>query len=274
MPIAFLVCKLIYIQTRSHEVSYTFVSSITRFTTFFNVSLEKKPVYNNTELFDPSLSKINSLNKLILFSDSSANNLQVKNGSLDYAILVASVIRKRFYHGFSNYTLQQNWIAAIAGYVFGRGLASPVNADEILQHPYAGCSQQAIVLMAVMKEKNISYRSVGFPHHYATEINFNNCWYYFDPNMEPQIKKNERNQNTWKGSADYLKIYYHRKYNYNYLNWSFGKSVPVIFGNKNANPAPHASIFQSITKYLSRLLWLFPFIIITSQKRTSNNLLK
>ncbi|MGH2646098.1 MAG: hypothetical protein ACRDE8_00970, partial [Ginsengibacter sp.] len=167
----------------------------------FNISPGEKPVYNNSEIFDPSLSKINSIQKLINYSDSLAKTNHVKIGSLSYGVLVASFLRKRFYHGFSCYTLQKNWIAVAAQFLFGKGLASPVDPDEIMKFPYAGCSQQAIVLMKVMKEKKIPYRSVGFPHHYATELQFKNNWYFFDPNMEPKIKVNERKEDTWKASA-------------------------------------------------------------------------
>jgi hypothetical protein len=222
----------------------------------FNISPGERPVYNSKEIFDPSLSKINSLQKLINYSDSSANINHIKIGSLGYGVLVASVLRKRFYHGFSYYTFQNNWIAVASQYFFGRELASLVDPDEILKFPYAGCSQQAIVLMAAMKEKKVPFRSVGFPHHYATELQFKNNWYFFDPNMEPKIKEKERKQVNWKGSADSLKKFY--RGDNQYLNWTFGNSVPIVFGVPNADPAPHAEVFQSITKYLSKILWLFP----------------
>ncbi len=238
---------------------------------FFNISLEKKPVYNNKELFDPSLAHINSIQSLLNFADSSARREHIKNGSLGYAVLVSCILRKRFYHGFSNYTLQQNWIAAAGQLVFGKNIASPVNPNEILKYPYAGCSQQAIVLMEIMKRKNISYRSVGFPHHYATELNFKNTWYFFDPNMEPTIKDKERSQKKWKGSAEFLKRYY--KGNCEYLDWAFGKSEPVIFGIPNAEPARNAYVFQTVTKYLSKILWIFPLIIFVSPRKQKAKLL-
>jgi hypothetical protein len=225
----------------------------------FNISPGGTPVYNNKEKFDPSLSRLNSLHRLINYSDSSAIANQTKIGSLSYGVLVASILRKRFYHGFSYYTFQNNWIAVASQYIFGKELASLVNPEEILKFPYAGCSQQAIVLMAVMKDKKIPYRSVGFPHHYATELQFKNNWYFFDPNMEPQIKVNERKEDKWKRSADYLKKYYNG--NNQYLNWAFGNSVPIIFGRPNADPAPHASIFQAVTKYLSKILWILPLFL-------------
>ena len=226
----------------------------------FNFCTWEKPVYNNREIFDPSLSKLNSVNKLIAYSDSLANYNHIKIGTLDYGILVGSILRKRFYHGFSYYTLRENWLAVAAQATFGRGLASPVDPDEILKFPYAGCSQQAIVMMRVMKEKKVPFRSVGFPHHYATELCFKNNWYFFDSNMEPKIKAKERKENNWKSSADSLKKFY--RGGNQYLNWAFGNATPVIFGIPNADPAPHASIFQNITKVLSKILWVFPLLFL------------
>jgi len=238
----------------------------------FNISLEKKPVYNKKELFDPSLSSINSVQRLIDYSDSIATVNHIKSGSLGYGVLVASVLRKRFYHGFSSYTLQQNWLAVAAQLLLGRGLAAPVNPDEILKYPYAGCSQQAIVMMAVMKEKKVPFRSVGFPHHYATELCFKNNWYFFDSNMEPKINEKERKEKYWKGSADSLKKFYSG--DHQYLNWTFGNSFPVIFGKPNADPAPHAYLFQDITKYLSQFLWIIPLFFFVYRYKANPALQK
>ena len=227
---------------------------------FLKISPGTIPVYNKKEAFDPTMAHLNSVKSLTRFTDSTANSNQIKIGSLGYGVLAASIIKKRFYHGFSYYTLQKNWLAVTAQCIFGRGLAAPVDPDEILKYPYAGCSQQAIVLMALMKNKNIPYRSVGFPHHYATELCFTHDWYYFDPNMEPEIRENDRRQGSWKSSSDSLKKYYHG--NNSYLDWAFGNDVPAVFGNPNADPAPHAAIFQTVTKYLSIFLWVLPLCFI------------
>jgi hypothetical protein len=233
---------------------------------FINISPGEVPVYNHMEIFDPSLSRLNSTQKLIDFADSSANINHIRGGSLGYGLLVASLIRKRFYHGFSRYSLQSNWIAYIAQYLCGHGLAAPVNPDDILKFPYAGCSQQAIVLMSLMKKKNIPYRSIGFPHHYATELSFGGNWYFFDPNMEPDINTDDRIEKKWRRSGDFLKKYYHL--NHNLLNWTFGNSIPPVFGKINGSPAPNANIFQSVTKYLSKILWIFPFLFVVYPKKT------
>ncbi len=227
---------------------------------FFDVSIEKDPPYNNIELFDSSLQHLNSIQKLIDYADSSAKEQHIKEGSLQYGILTSYIIRKRFYHGFSIYDFRQNWIAVVSQYLFGGDVASPVNPGDILQYPYAGCSQQAIVLMSVMKKKKVSYRSVGFPHHYAVELNYNNDWYYFDPDMEPNIKAAERAEENWNQSVDSLKKYY--ALSLNHLDWGFGKSQLVKVGKINAEPAPNALVFQTVTKFLSKTLWVFPLFFV------------
>jgi len=234
----------------------------------FNISIDRKPEYDRKELFDPSLSSINSIQNLVGYSDSLAILNHIKPGSLGYGVLVGSILRKRFYHGFSSYTLQENWLAVTAQLLFGRGLAAPVDPDEILKYPYAGCSQQAIVMMAAMKEKGVAYRSVGFPHHYATELCIKNNWYFFDSNMEPKIKEKERKEKYWKGSADSLKKFYNG--DHQYINWAFGNSVPVVFGKTNADPAPHAYIFQEFTKFLSRIIWGFPLCFFVYRYKINN----
>ena len=80
--------------------------------------------------------------------------------------------------------------------------------------------------MEVIKRKKVAYKYLGLPHHYTTELQFNNSWYFFDPNMEPKISEEERNVKNW----------------------------------KNKWRACTKSFFS--TKYLSRLLWIFPLLIV------------
>jgi len=237
---------------------------------FLNIPLYEKPKYDNKELFDPRLGYINSIQKLIDVSDSIAKKENISQGSLSYAINVSSIIRKRFYHGFCLYPLTQNWIAATGEYVFANGLASIVKPDDILQYSYGGCSQQAIVLMEVMKIKNVPYRFVGFPHHFATELKLNNNWYFFDPNMEPNISDSDRLESKWNCCADSLKKFYDTS-RFKDLDWTFGKNLIVSFGNVNAAPAPRASLFHVATKYLSKTLWLFPLLIAFNRPKKISN---
>ncbi len=226
---------------------------------FFNFSLEPKPEYNRIEIFDSSLSRINSIQKLINYADSISQKKYAAN-SLQYAMVISNVLEQRFYHGFSVYSLGNNWIAAVTQYLLGHYVADPVNPEDILKYPYAGCSQQAIVFAAVMKRNKVPYRSLGFLHHYATELQFNNSWYYFDTDMEPDMTTNDRDLKNWKHEGDSLKKFYHK--NLADAQYGFGNSRKAIVGKINARPAPNASLFQKTTKYLSKLLWLLPLIVV------------
>lgn len=237
---------------------------------FFDKHLEDAPVYDHQELFNPDLAYINSTEKLIAVADSIARQDNIPQHSFCYAIMVSGILRNRFYHGFSRYPLNQNWIAAVSEHCFGYGLASIVAPDDILKYSFGGCSQQSIVLMEVMRRKNISYRSVGFPHHFATELKFNNNWYFFDPNMEPKMSDNDRLESKWNCCADSLKKYYDTT-RFKDLDWKFGNNLNVTFGKVNAVNAPNVSLFHTATKYLSKTLWLFPLVIVLYRRKKPGN---
>lgn len=236
---------------------------------FFNIHLDKNPQYDQKEQFDPGLAYINSTEKLIGAADTIARQKNISHNSLAYAITVSNILRKRFYHGFSHYPLSKNWIAATGEQLFGHGLSCIVKPDDILKYGFGGCSQQSIVLMEVMKRKNVPYRFVGFPHHYATELMFNNNWYFFDPNMEPNIPDSERLETKWNCCADNLKKYYDTA-RFKDLDWKFGTGK-VIHGNTNAPAAPNAELFHTTTNYLSKTLWLFPLVIVFYRRKKASN---
>jgi len=249
------------------KIFYFSLSLLLLLPNFLNITLEKKPEYNKTEFFDPSLSKINSVQKLINYSDSVSQN-EYKRNTLEYALVVSDVMEKRFYHGFSVYSLRQNWIAAVTQYLFGHYVANPVAPEDILKYQYAGCSQQAIVLAEVMKKNLVPYRKLGFPHHYATELEFNNSWYFFDTNMEPVMTAEDRNLKNWNHNSDQLKKFYHK--NFAAINWGLGDGLKAEVGAIDEAPAPRAFLFQVITKYLSRLLWLVPLLLAVYPRKTNS----
>src|SRR6266516_1436063 len=104
---------------------------------FLPFNLEKEPVYDKKEFFDPALYQLNSIDKLTAHIDSVAAQNNILPVSVKYTVLTESVIKKRFYHGFSHYGLQQNWIAAVSEKIIGHGLSSIVNPRDIIRYPYA-----------------------------------------------------------------------------------------------------------------------------------------
>lgn len=250
------------------KIVWIVISALLLTPNFFKVSLQETPVYDHKEKFDPGLAYINSTQKLIEVADSIAAKEDFATNSFAYARTVSFLLRNKFYHGFSKYALNQNWIAAVGARFFGYGLDCIVNPDDILQYNYGGCSQQSMVLMQVMKTKGIPYRYVGFPHHYATELKFNNNWYYFDPNMEPNIPDSDRIESKWRCCADSLKKYYDT-IRFKDLDWKFGKNLTVTFGATNAPAAPRAALFHTATLFLSKTLWLFPLLIVFYRHKKS-----
>ena len=233
---------------------------------FINVDILEKLPYDNKEQFDPGLSYINSIDKLEQHIDSTLKADSVPDHSVEYVVKITSAIRNRFYHGFSHFTLQENWIAAISERVMGYGLASKVKPEDIMQHEYAACSQQAMVMMEILKRKKLSYRSVGFPHHFALEVLIGGGWYYFDPNMEPNIGTAERLESFWGARADSLKKYYDTT-RFKDLDWKFGKNLEVTHGSVNQKFAENAKTFQSVTSILSKIIWCFPLLLLFYKKR-------
>jgi len=242
---------------------------------FINTDINERLAYDHKELFNSQLSYLNSIDKLNGYIDSNESANHVVPGSVDDVAMISRTISERFYHGFSHFSIKENWIAAFSEKLFGYGLASKVKPDDIMQHPYAACSQQSMVMMSVLRRKNISYRSVGFPHHFALEVSVDGKWYYFDPNMEPNMKNEDRLEAKWKCCADNLKKFYDTA-RFKDLDWKFGKNLMVTNGKINDVPASNAKLFQSATGFASRILWCVPllFVLYKSRRTVLANLKK
>ena len=233
---------------------------------FINVDINEKSAYDHKEQFDPRLSYLNSMDRLESYIDSNERAGSIDPASVDYIVTISQAIRNRFYHGFSHFTISENWIAAFSERVIGYGLASKVKPDDIMKNDCAACSQQSMVMMEILKRKHISYRSVGFPHHFALEVLMQGKWYYFDPNMEPNMTNADRLEDNWKCCADNLKRYYDTS-RFKDLDWKFGKSLIVTTGKINDTLAGNAKLFQSATGLLSHIMWCFPLLIVLYKSR-------
>jgi hypothetical protein len=227
---------------------------------FIDRDLSEHPVYNKVEKFSPSLSTINTVDKLERYVDMLAVQKNIPIPSVEYCILLENTVSQRFYHGFSHYKLNENWIAAVIQ-LPGTGTSCKVQPNDILKNENAACSQQALVMMEVLTRKKISYRKIGFPHHFAMEANIDGGWYFLDANMEPEISVSARNHENWKGSGDRLKQFYEPS-RHNSMDYQFGHNKFATIGAVNAEAAPRLKIFQSITAMLSKLLWLLPLVVL------------
>lgn len=217
--------------------------------------------FNQKEKFNPRLSYINSIPRLELYTDSIAAATHIHAGTYEYAELLESVIAERFYHGFSHFTPGENWIAALSGKWIREDLACKVDPEDIVQQPNAACSQQALVMMAVLRKKGMNYRSVGFPHHYAMEVQVGEEWYFFDANMEPVISKEQRSLANWQHQNDRLKQFYDTN-RFSDLDFKLGNGLTATTGRINEVPAQRARLFHTVTGLLSKISWLLPLLLL------------
>jgi hypothetical protein len=233
----------------------------------------KNPVYNKVEEYDPSLSRLNSIRKLETYCDSiylvtssSNNQEEIKR---HYTDIVASVVYKRFYHGYSYYGFSNNYTALLISKATIPGLGAVVIPDDILKYPFAACSQQSIVMMAVLQSKGFETRKVSFQGktsgHFSFEVFYDGGWHFYDTNMEPDphvLNKYGRPGIAYLVSHPEILVHAYRQYPSNEILDIF---PTYTYGGINKFPAPKALIFQHITKFLSYLIWfffLFFFLIV------------
>jgi hypothetical protein len=233
----------------------------------------KIPVYNNREEYAPSLSRLNTIDKLVKYCDSiylvniySKDQEEVKK---DYTEIVSSAVQKRFFHGYSFYGFSSNYMALLLSKVTVSGLGAIVVPNDIMKYPYAACSQQAIVMMEVMRSKGFETRKVGFQGkisgHFCFEVYFAGEWHFYDTNMEPDIKvlnSHNRPGIAFLVSHPEILIQAYRQYPRSEILDIF---PTYTYGELNKFPAPNAVVFQKIAKFLSYFTWfffLFLFLIV------------
>ncbi len=230
-------------------------------------ALDHKPsIYNQKEEFDPALLRLNTLNSLEEYCDSLYGALHADNNidqfEQNFTNLVSSVVRNRFYHGYSYYGFNNNYIAAIFSNLTQSGYSATVIPDDILSYPYAACSQQSIIMMEVLKDKGLTTRKVGFSGkkwggHFCFEVLYKGNWHFYDPNLEPDPTL----MNAWDHpSIAYLVAHQDLLLNA-YRKYPREEILDIFptysYGVPNRFPAQHAMVFQKVTKSLSNTIFLY-----------------
>jgi hypothetical protein len=165
-----------------------------------------------------------------------------ERNKIDYFNFIAQLIRERFYHGYSYYTLSDNPLAFLAGKVHPH-LSAIVIPEDIMKHPMAACSQQAVVLMEIFRRCKVDYRKVGFANHYAVEAMINGEWCYFDTDIEPKIQDGTESLENLISSGRFDAAYKETKLNINTINQL---ETTYSYGKINAIPAPRAELFHRL----------------------------
>lgn len=204
-----------------------------------------------TEAFDPELAnKTTSMSALVQYIDESYTGNRKTEAFLNY---ISSVISTRFYHGYTYYTLGDNWVAAIAGKLIWKDLSAIVIPDDILRHYRAACSQQEIVLMECVRRFGMDYRQVFFDHHFAAEVKVGGKWHYVDVNQEVKAGNKSLEDLLQDGSFYTL---YKGKIPASEIATILGHPK---YGKVNSKNAPKAELFQQVTGLVS--LFFFPVLL-------------
>lgn len=240
---------------------------------FFSKHLTALPTTKAAwDQFDPGLPpQLRTVDGLLQYADSLAITRGADRDSLKYANILAEVVRKRFYHGYSHYSLKENWIASLAGVTVWHHLSAIVLPDDILKYPMAACSQQSIVMMECFKRRGIDYRKIGFDHHFALEGKIYGQWYFFDTNMEPDFSVVPRSSFASLQKNRELFMIYKAQLDSTDLEYA---PANQFYGKVNQAAAPRASVFHLATKLLSRVLWLLPFLMIFVNPKKHQQCLK
>ncbi len=153
---------------------------------------EEEPIAAKNELFNKELAKLNSVDKIVHYTDElyKKNHKKGLNDTASYVSTLSDVVKRRFYFNTSDYSLSENWIAYLCGKLIWSHMSSIVITNDILKHDKGLCSQQTIVFIAALGEKKINFRTVGLgyiqgPGHFVCEVKYGGFWHLYDVSKEP-----------------------------------------------------------------------------------------
>lgn len=204
------------------------------------------------EAFDPRLAGVTTLDEAAAVVSASLDPSRPRSDSA-VAAAIDGFLRQRFFHGYSEYTLHQNWIAHLAGYVWD-DLRAPVDPEHILDYPNAACSQQAMVFQALLRRFGIEYGSVTLPGHFAVAARIDGSWMFFDSNVEPVTPAMVPVSDVLRG-VGIDRMYARRPV----IAQRFDSAVKlgrVRLVDVDRYPAPRARLFHRATAFLSSFGWL------------------
>jgi len=224
------------------------------------------------EDYSEEVANIKSLDnfKLIIKNKIEKNNLT----GLEIAIFIDNFIRKKFFHGTIHYQWYENWVLFLFNFFLPQfEVNAVIDPNDIMKYNYAMCSQQSIIFQEIIKEYNFDYGSVRFNYpsfkHFANAIKFNNQWFFFDTNFEPNYNRYDQKAYHLIINQDFefLKEIYNQTDAFKGINEitkdDLSKKM-VSLSDVNNFPAKKGLLFHQITYLISWHGWiiLMGFIII------------
>jgi hypothetical protein len=218
------------------------------------------------EAFDPKLQSITNV-------DAAAAYVRAQARSNDPATLADAAdefVRLRFYHSYSFFDARENWLAYLAGFAW-INLRSPVLPDDILHHPQAACSQQAMVFQAIVRKFGLDSGVVRFKNHMVAAVKIAGAWRVYDADREISPRSYALSAAA-AGDPRVVAIYGPVEKFIGLTDPDFRRRLSV--DDVDANPANHASLFHRVTGWLSSYGWIFflgaAFLRLARRPRTTS----
>jgi hypothetical protein len=215
------------------------------------------------EQFDPALTVVDSLDEAELYVRA---GLKPHSPDAETADAIEQFVARRFAHDLGVIRRQNDWVAWSAGIVIWKNLAFTTRPDDMLKSRRGLCSQQAMLMQALLARFGIEYATVGIsaPAHMMVGAKINGKWAVYDPDVEPL-----RTRTIWYSEMS-DPVVMHQLYRSKPGNPAFGQGEDL--GEQmaraardghlelkwiNQNPAPRAFVFHQVTSMISRLGWAF-----------------
>ncbi|WP_029942085.1 hypothetical protein [Sphingomonas astaxanthinifaciens] len=199
--------------------------------------------------FDPELTGISSIDELVAILEAKAPGAS----AVEMLDLADALIRRRFFHSYSYFRFDQNWILSLLKPLWS-DLASPVRPDDILKFRRAACSQQSIVLQAVASRLGLDYQSIGVnrPGHFLAAVRIDGRWWVYDADREIRVRRYPLDELL--AGSPRLNSYYGPVVGLQLI--AAAKAGRIQPRDLNRNPAPQASMLHLVTNFASRFGWL------------------
>lgn len=213
------------------------------------------------DVYDPALGNVDTLDKAEFYI---RGQLPKNSTKADAAEAIGRFLRQRFYHGFSEYRICENWISHYVGLINHQWI-SPISPDEIIRYRSAGCSQNTLVYQSLLSRFGIDYATVSFwhPEHRATAAKIDGTWYYFDADIEPHRDRLVRFDEVMRGHV--LREMYRGKAGVpgfghgDDLGLQFEEAAQlgkITFTDIDRYPAERGAFIHRLTGWLSVYGWL------------------
>lgn len=207
------------------------------------------------ESYNEKLTRLNSMDKISEYLDKETIQKGLEINTKEYVDLAFNIATQRFYRGYAQYNIRDNYIAFFAGKYIWEDFLGIVIPDDILKHNDVLCSQQVIVFMGLLKNKGYKVRSVLLNRHFCAEVFYDDSWHFYDPYIDPDFSQKISRPSVKElvNNKDLLYYSYRGKLSKVLIDSIFSE---YRLGKINSYPAKNMSFFHYLTKFLSDWLWL------------------